>query len=79
MSIKRLCCFYCTAAAAFVFPASAHVYVLAYAGELSLRAIYLRSCKNGSSDLQRQSRAKTRACAMAFGECGDLGCPAADL
>lgn len=64
MSIKRLCCFYCTVAAAFVFPAPAHVYVLAYAGELSLRATYLES-----SDLQRQSCAETRFCVMHFGGC----------
>lgn len=69
MSIKRLCCFYCTVAPAFVFPASAHVYVLAYADELSLREIYLRSCKNESSDLQRQSHAKARAFLKPFGEC----------
>lgn len=50
-----------------------HVYVLAYAGESSMCVTYFHSCKNGRSDPQRQSRAKTSFCVMHFGKCSSVG------
>lgn len=61
MSIKCLCCFYYTAAAAFVYVSGvfACVYVPASVSELSLYSFKSCARKNGCSDLQRQSGMKT--------------------